>query len=391
MINQGNEFDKIKEELISSGEFIIQPTIKTHPSDRILTGFSTRSAMAGENLTGEDISTKGQHSSLFRSFKDYANEICKIFDLPNTINEALVIIRGNTSYTYTQFPLQFKIIVKDTVEEGHAIFQHQVADYISLSFKDHFNDVNPLSGDKVIWIFRVDWVFGLYYDFTGTLEPLNFAQEACNLYKKVAYIDYFRILSDEVILDKMIKDGWFPFIELINNGLEHLNRYYENDKLNAADHENLLTMFTQDRINHMVAKWWNNSIFENKKAILESGIDRFHSNDFFSTIKNLSSEIEGIIRLSYPQLNKKTTMNELKEYIADRTTKKFYFDDPLCLPTKFKDYLNNYFFKNFEPTQDTISCGRHSVSHGLLATDGYTKTNALKLLLILDSLFYIIH
>lgn len=390
MVNQQSELDKIKEELIRTGELKIQPIIKTHPDNRPVTGFLTRSAVAGENLTGEDISTKGQHSSLFRSFKDYANEICKTFDLPNTINEALVIIRGNTSYTYTQFPLAFNVIVKDSVKEGNAIFQHQVADYISLSFKDHFNDVNPLSGDKVIWIFRVDWVFGLYYDFTGTLEPLNFSQEACSLYKKVAYLDYFRILSDEVILDKMIKDGWFPFIELINNGLEHLNRYYENDKLNAADHENLLMIFTQDRINHMVAKWWSNPIFENKRAILESGIDGFHRNDFVSTIKNLSSEIEGIIRLSYPQLNKKTTMNELKEYIADRTTKKFYFDDPLCLPTKFKDYLNNYFFKNFEPTQDTISCGRHPVSHGLLASEAYTKANALKLVLILDSLFYII-
>jgi hypothetical protein len=51
---------------------------------------------------------------------------------------------------------------------------------------------------------------------------------------------------------------------------------------------------------------------------------------------------------------------------------------------------NNYFFKSFEPTQDTISCGRHPASHSLLATDAYTKTNALKLISILDSLFYII-
>lgn len=100
MVHQKSELNKMKEELIRTGEFIIQPTIKTHPSDRILNGFLTRSAMAGENLTGEDISTKGQHSSLFRSFKDCANEICKIFELPNTINGALVIIRGNTSYMY---------------------------------------------------------------------------------------------------------------------------------------------------------------------------------------------------------------------------------------------------------------------------------------------------
>ncbi len=390
MVTQKNELDKIKEETINSDKFIIKPVVKTHPDDIVLTGFMTRSAIAGDKITEKDISVKGQHSSLFRGFKDYTNHICKIFDLPNTINTALVIIRGNTSYTYTQFPLAFNVIIKDAVKEGTAVFQSQVADYVSVFFKDHFNDLNPLSGDKVIWIFRVDWVFGLYYDLTGALEPLIFAQEACNLYKKVSYIDYFRVLSDEIVLDNMIKDGWFPFIELINNGLEHLNRYYENDKLNIADHENLVTMFTQDRINHIVEKWWNNTIFKNKKAILESAIDGFHRNDFVSTIKNLSSEIEGIIRLSYPQLNKKTTMSDLKEYIANCTTKKFYFDDPLCLPTKFKDYLSNYFFKSFEPTQDAISCGRHPVSHGLLASEAYTKANALKLILILDSLFYII-
>lgn len=34
MRNKENELDKVKEELIRTSEFIIQPIIKTHPDDR---------------------------------------------------------------------------------------------------------------------------------------------------------------------------------------------------------------------------------------------------------------------------------------------------------------------------------------------------------------------
>ena len=282
-----------------------------------------------------------------------------------------------------------------TVKKGELISLKDIADIQEL----RFGDIEVKETDKVIFCGKVGWKFLLFFDLNRS-EKLNVDEMWIilgDLYRYLSFQYIYKLLESDEEFSEMVKDGWFPFVELIG-GAEYkiLSTAYKNKRFLKDNVESIINKIDRERIDKITSRWWHKKIFYEKKAILMAGINAFLRADdegYITSIKTLLPEIEGIIRLQYfSDTNESKNINIIKllKYITDKGKKRFGSDSSLLFPLPFFDYLNDVIFANFDIKGGNIKLSRHSSSHGVARADDYTKIKALQMILILDQLsFYI--
>lgn len=249
---------------------------------------------------------KGFISSLNDKFPVIADNILKLFSIHNPgthLNSLFVIIKpDNKAFVYSKYPMAVNVLLKRSVEQYTAVFRRDIADIASVVFKDDLINLTPVDGDKFIWLFRENWTFGLYFDLSGKLQQKALMDELGYYYRYILYIADYLFLERGNNFDEMIKDGWFPFVALIGDGMDKLRRYYDEGKKYPSILNELIDSFDKKTIENITSRWWNNSLFKKKESIIKAGINSFlNSTDegFINAVKNLITELEGIIRISY--------------------------------------------------------------------------------------------
>ena len=357
-------------------------------------GLSTNAAAKGETVT---VVKKLFITSLEKGFPRIATDLLSQVgcnESGKSLNSLLVIIKpDNKAYVYYKFPFGVQIISKRKLEAHRFVFKKDIVDIISVFFRDIKNNLNPQDGDRIIWLFRENWHFGLFFDLSGKLKSEEILREMGVSYRKLAYLSECLFLEQSGNFVQMIEDGWFPFVALIGEGLDGLRTYYEEAEKHPSTIEKLISSFDELRLSDITSRWWNNPLFNTKKRILEAGISSYLKNTeegYINAIKNLSTELEGLIRLAYHQDygKKPGSIRELKEYITNKGKEKFSSLGSLCFPDEFLDYLSGYIFKSFDVQAGEIPESRHSVAHGVAQDDIYNQGFALKLILTLDNIYF---
>lgn len=311
----------------------------------------------------------------------------------NYINNLLILIKpDNTAYIYKHFPLGVKARLKRSVTKGSIVYNDDIADIESIFFEDAIFKFNYERGDKVICLLRENWKFVLHIDLTCKSNKEEVYFDIGNAYKLLKYYDLYKFLENHDNFDMLINDGWFPFIELMSSTYKDLLNYYNNKENYLRNIDFILNKYTPRTLNILIQKWWSNPIFSDKKEIIEAGIDSYCSNTksgYINCIKNLSTELEGIIRITYTDKNHKTPQTkDLKNFIYTVSKAKFSSDTSLAFPLLFKKYLDNVIFKGFDIIHDNVPPSRHSFAHGVASTEQYSKIKAFQLILCLDQLYY---
>lgn len=215
-------------------------------------------------------------SSLDPKFSRYYNNIISAFYPQNpgdSLNNLLVIIKpDDKAYIYTIFPFSVKIKASRDLKKGELVLLGDLADLEDVSFHDSSIDLNPESGDQIIWLFRKNWHFGLFFDFTRQQGRSEILSELGYHYKRMMYLETFTFLSTEKHFKSLINDGWFPFIRLLNGQFENLITYYEEDKKFKIHVEKIIEYFTDDQIRKFVERWWSNPILNKKKKYYYPGL-----------------------------------------------------------------------------------------------------------------------
>lgn len=356
-------------------------------------GISANSALHGEEIK---IITKLFITSLDENFNHIANSMLLPFlnyDIGANLNNLLIIIKPNDdAYVYTNFPFGTSVIPKTSLKKYQLVYKKDYTDITGVFFKDDFIDLNPKEDDRIIWLFRIDWLFGLYFNLTKKVDTKNILNELGFCYKRLHYYSEYNFIENADYFNLMISDGWFPFIEIINNGLEFIKNYYKNNKKNYADIQLLINSFNVERINCMINRWWFNDIFKRKKQIITAGINCYLKDtpdEMINCIKNLSTELEGILRIAYfNEFKKDPNTREFKDFITSKGQSKFNHYASISFPNKFLDYLDQYIFKGFNYSAGDISESRHCVAHGIADDSHYNKEFALKIILTLDNIYH---
>ncbi|MCJ7507956.1 MAG: hypothetical protein MUO85_04405 [candidate division Zixibacteria bacterium] len=290
------------------------------------------------------------------------------------------------------------------IKVGEVVTQNDIADIRKVKFPD----IEIKDTDKIIYCFKVGWRFGFFFDLTPRPKPIGGTQpigvkkldieemalSIGELRRYLSFYHVYKVLESDAQFEEMKKDGWFPFIEILAREYKELSEAYQN----KFDFENQIRVvvdtFTEERIKKITEKWWAKQIFADKKTLIEAGIGAFTqntTNGFVNCIKNLWTEIEGILRILYLTETGKgqnVTSNELSEYIVEKAKDKTGSGYSLFLALPFLKYLQDVVFPSFNIERGTPDMSRHTSSHGVAGAQDYTKNRALQLILILDQIYF---
>jgi hypothetical protein len=336
-------------------------------------------------------------SSLDQGFEKICNSITQLLlgsPQGDSINKLLALIKQDgTGYIYPEhFPLSLEARAKRSIKAGEVVSKTDLIDIIGIMFVDSVFDLNVEDGDKLVWLFRIDWKFGLFFDFSGKLKADKLSKELANYYRRLLYFDIYMFLENQHNFDSLIQDGWFPFIGLVTEHFQNLIQYYSEEKKFILHIGKILNYFTKAKIDKMTHNWWDNYIFNDKRSLIETGINAYLQDTtagYISSIKILSSEIEGIIRINYVrEYGRNPTTQELKQYLIDKGKAKFSAIGSLGFPGLFYNYLNEVLFKGFDLMTDDVPISRHSVAHGVAEAEAYQKVRAFQLILVLDQIYF---
>jgi hypothetical protein len=157
--------------------------------------------------------------------------------------------------------------------------------------------------------------------------------------------------------------------------------------------KSVIDSFTEERIKKISEKWWKDKIFVDKKSLIEAGINAYLQNDqdgIINCIKNLSTEIEGILRKVYYVETGKgdgVKANDFISHIIEKAKTKSGSEHSLLFPLPFLTYLQNVVFAKFNIETGNVDMSRHTSSHGVAEPEQYTRDRALQFILILDQIY----
>ncbi len=373
----------------NADEFYI-PIIK---SDVLIDGISAAPAQKGGQAL---ILQKAFVHSLQSDFATIVNNLVNFFYSSlsrRTINEGLVIIKkDNTAKIYSEFPLSLQMHAKKDMSKGTLVTAEDVFEITEMQFKDAIYQIDIDSGDKIIYLFRIEWKFGLYFDLTGTLNPAKFGEELAYHYKRLFYYDLYSFIENENYYTNLIDDGWFPFVRILGKDFDVIMQYYKDGRKHDFQMDDLIAKFDKNKIESFTQYWWRKDLFKDKKAIIESGISSFSNNDqagFISCLHILYPQIEGIMGLDYFNAHgSKPNFKELQNYIKQKAESSFKAVSSLGFPNEFYEYLNHSVFENFDLATGRVDLSRHTTSHGYANANDFNKSKALQAILILDQIYF---
>ena len=271
---------------------------------------------------------------------------------------------------------------------GTVLFENDIADLTGIWFP--LVDVGPQ--DRILCIFREGWRFGLFFDFNpdGDLSIENAKRDMGTLCRRMRYADLYAGLAHEPTFNGIVSAGWFPFLELMSGEFRTLlNMQEAGFPLDNAE-QALLDSFDEARLERMFNRWMQRPHLKAKETILRPAINAFKARDAVSVIKNVLSEMEGVMSDAYFHVKGERThrVNKLLEFTIALAEQRAGGKDTLFFPVEFGKYLKDYTYAGFNPGDMGRAGSRHAVSHGAVASDQYTITRALQALLTLDQLAF---
>lgn len=276
------------------------------------------------------------------------------------------------------------MLPKRDLNAGQAVFQNDIADIRAMRFP-HV-DIGP--EDQVACIFRQGWHFGYAFDFNPErqLDLARFQITLGWLRRRLEYWEIYETISDGLQFTRLVEAGWFPFVEIIRPEFQKLADASKSGFSLEYAEAKLVEAFDGERLNHLLQRWMKKPHLAKRKAILESAVKSFLSENPVAVIKTVLTEIEGALADAHEaKKGKKAKLPTLLEFAADEARQKTGADDSLFLPAAFGEYLKHYTFKNFDPKGPAGKAGsRHAVGHGAASADSYTMAAALQALLTLD-------
>lgn len=266
---------------------------------------------------------------------------------------------------------------------GTVLFENDIADVRGMWFP--MVEVRP--EDRILCIFREGWRFGLLFDGNpdGDLSIADAKRDLGNLYRRMKYADLYAAMAHQPTFDQLVQAGWFPFLELMSGEFGKLASISRSGFELDEEEQALVQRFDAARVDRMFERWMQNAHLRSREAILRSAINAFKARDPVSVIKNVLTEIEGVLADAYFRMHGEHTRRLKKlldfavEAAADRAGK-----DTLYFPREFAVYLRDYAFADFERGRGGGVASRHAVGHGALSADRYTMPRALQALLTLD-------
>lgn len=134
-------------------------------------------------------------------FHKIINQIYSIFFSlkkipPSSINTFLILLRpDNTADVYVNdFEQNSVVKLNRDVKAGEEIYEKDILDITKVEFPD----ITINSDDAIIYLTRLNWKFGLYFDFSRNLDLNRLSNELGYLFKEVGFKHLIETTTTEI-------------------------------------------------------------------------------------------------------------------------------------------------------------------------------------------------
>lgn len=339
--------------------------------------------------------TSSEDGDLFiQRLEGFPNDILNLIPTkikPSAIDHMLVLINQDKSAIVYINELQFilKIRPKRTnIKAGDPIFDDDIAEIESMEFKENIN-ITKETG--VIFLFSSGWRKGLFFDLgvfhlPPFLRDYDFEKLFGHFYSYLDFQHLFKIADNE--WDLIFNQMWFPFISLRKSTIQRMISYVKSN-LPLDDLLPDITKEVKDSQEFMLKRWEDSPILSGHIDLIRRAVERYENQDYVSATSILYPRIEGIMRevsrITSP--NKSVSAKKLTENLT--LQKEVEGGNNILLPKMFHKYLDEVYFRNFDPNNPT-ELSRNTIAHGVAKSQDFSNKAATIGFLILDQLFYFI-
>ena len=375
--------------------------VKPHPirlTDLNLSGFAAENTLGGSTVR---IVVRANLTSDQSDFYVFMQSISAVIGAAankagtpimwDTVGTFLVCIHSDNTadLSLRNVPVVLEILLsKGPIEAGDMVDQSSIADVRRV----RISGVEFQPDDRVIVCIKVGWKFALHFDLASERD-LNvdaMERDLGALYRFLSYQDLYEAIGDEEIFGKLVRSGWFPFIEIIGGEFQLLLKAVREEFDLPGQKENLVKKFDEPRIEAIWERWRNRPSLKGREKFLRSALDAFGRNDPIACLKIILTEMEGIIQDAHlAEVGNGASIKDLLNFAAKKGAGKAGDEGTLLFPKHFLRYLSDHTYARFDPKNpDDEVFSRHSVGHGGAKSDFYTQERALQAILTLDQLSY---
>lgn len=304
------------------------------------------------------------------------------------ITDLVLVLHVDRSATLYigQLSITLEASAKREIKAGEVVTQADVADVRRL----RIGGIATEETDRVIVCTRIGWKFCLFYDLRRDkkLDVDGMEKRLAHLYRLVHFEAAYAAMGDEALKAQLLKDGWFPFTEIIATEFPRLVNCYRNNFNIEGEVAQTVAAFDANRIERVRSRWASSAAFVDRMGILNPALNAFIGGDYVSCIKNIATEIEGILRdAHFLEKGEAVKTAKLIDFARDRGVRKAESEHSLFLPLHFRDFLRLHTFADFDPNNPTHGIvSRHAIGHGAARAADYTKTAAVQYILTIDQL-----
>ena len=361
-------------------------------------GFPMHNVKQGENVL---VMLKAQMTSAHPDFSLFADQLWDHFAsrvlicCPMVCNYFATLHADESADLYLNVPFVAEMMSKRSFGAGEAVKRSDIADVRRVVFPG----VEVRDTDNVVCCFKVNWNFGMLFDFSvvdldATKRDVDDIWRALGgLYRSLLFEGAYAAIQSEDSSQLLRAKGWFPFVEILGGEFEELSRIHTSGFEVEGRVQKVLAKFDAGRIAKISSKWWQNPLFEAKKSILQAGLNAFSeggADGVILCLKTLLTEIHGIMTLDYFRETGAVggTSPKLIQHLRERGTARTAGEDSLFFPRDFATHLREAVFPSFDLAAGEVALSRHTLSHGVAKPDEYTRERALQAILILDQIYF---
>ncbi len=360
--------------------------------DYLPAGYALRGGRAGEEV---ELMFRG-----FTSFEDGELFISRLEGFPVQImgklpasacaeasitNNLFVILRRDKTATvyHNEFHPRVSIRAKGKVNKGDPLMLDHILDVDRVVLDDF--KIPKDSG--IAYVFSQGWRKGYFFDFGPLQDGDHYRPRDYDLgvvlaqcYAHVWFQHLFSI--SESVWEEMLRQSWFPFAYLPTERVKAMILRAQ-EKLLIDDELEKIRDDTLSAVRDRIDEWSTDPLLSKHLPFFRTAFERFEAGDDISAGSILYTRLEGLMRSYHATLRADRPIQANLIAVASGEGHPAMRESSLMLPFRFRRYLTEIYFANFDPSKPINAMSRHTVSHGVAPAELFNRKAAIIGFLIL--------
>lgn len=304
---------------------------------------------------------------------------------PSSVDRFLAVLQPHqtTLYVNDMFDYSIRIRGKNDLNAGQSVKPEDLAEIERVRL--HGVKLPPEAG--IVLLLSHNWRKAFYFDFRPCLPEsayrIDYDMEiiAGQMLAYLMFTEYF--LLSEKDWDSIIEAEWFPFMYLIGNLWDGLLQCIQAGESTKEYEDQIHHAFLAD-IDVRLRSWLRKAPLAAEEPILTRAVGAYKAGDWITVVCLLYPRIEAILRWSVSWQGESM---DIVRALADQLEKSTH-QRSLLFPQHLEAFFNRLIFQDWDPAGGLGRMHSETLRRGIVPAASMTRDKALKLLLLVDQLYY---